>query len=368
MASARKPKAPPRRSSDHLILVINPGSTSTKLGVFSNHKQVLAHTVRHEVEEFAGLKSVAEQAPTRRRLIVEQLATQGYAIRGFDAIVARGGLMKPIEGGTYRVNRAMLRDLEEARRGEHASNLGALIADALARPARIPAFVVDPVAIDEMIDIARVSGIPEIRRESLWHALNIRRVTRIVARRMGKPMSRTSFVVAHLGGGITIAALRRGRCIDVNNAIEGGPFSPERSGGLPILQLMGLVLTSGLTRDEWFKRLTRHSGVVAYLGTNDMMRVEEAVGRGRKAETLVWNAMVYQIAKEIGAMATTMECKLDAIILTGGLAHSRRLVSDIRRRVGRIAKVIAYPGEDELAALAEGALRVLRGEEQARKY
>jgi butyrate kinase len=368
MASARKPKASRRRSSDHLILVINPGSTSTKLGVFRSEKQVLTVTVRHKVEEFAGLKTVAEQYPRRQRLIVGQLANEGYAVRDFDAVVARGGLMKPIEGGTYKINRAMLRDLEEAKRGEHASNLGALIADALARPAGIPAFVVDPVAIDEMIDIARFSGLPEIRRESLWHALNIRRVARIVAARMGKKMTQLNLVVGHLGGGITIAALRRGRCIDVNNAIEGGPFSPERAGGLPILQFMDVVLTSGLTRDEWFKRLTRHSGVVGYLGTNDMKRVEEAVKRGRKAETLIWDAMVYQIAKEIAAMATTMECKLDAVILTGGLAYSKKLVCDVRRRVGRIAKVIAYPGEDELAALAEGALRVLRGEEEARRY
>jgi butyrate kinase len=177
-----------------------------------------------------------------------------------------------------------------------------------------------------------------------------------------------NFVVAHLGGGITVAAMQRGRCIDVNNAIEGGPFSPERAGGLPVIQFMDLVLTSGLTRDEWFRRLTRSSGVLAYLGTNDMRAVEESVAKGRKKASRVWNAMVYQIAKEIGGMATTMEGRVDAIILTGGLAYSRRLVSDVRRRVGRIAKVVAYPGEDELAALAEGALRVLRGEEEARRY
>jgi butyrate kinase len=366
MAITRKPAEP--KSSPHLILALNPGSTSTKLAVFQNNKEALAVTVRHSVSDFAGLESVADQYPIRRRLISERLAQEGYAIEDFDAIVARGGLMRPIEGGTYRINQRMLRDLRAAKRGEHASNLGALIADALARPAKIPAYVVDPVSIDEMIDIARVSGLPEISRQSLWHALNIRRVARIVARRMGKRMADLNLVMAHLGGGITVAALRRGRCIDVNNAIEGGPFSPERAGGLPILQFMDAVLASGLGREEWFQRLTRQAGVVAYLGTNDIPRVERAMRKGRKKETLIWNAMVYQIAKEIGAMATTMECRVAAIVLTGGLAYSRKLVGAVRRRVGRIAKVIAYPGEDELAALAEGALRVLRGEEEAREY
>ena len=368
MTSATVRRGSAQRAASYLILVINPGSTSTKLGVFRDDREVLTITVRHDPAEFAGLATVAEQYDIRRRLIVERLAAEGYPVEGFDAIVGRGGLLRPIESGTYAVNAKMLRDLREARRGEHASNLGALIAAALAKPSKIPAFVVDPVAIDEMVDEARPSGIPEIERQSLWHALNIRRVARIVSRRMGQRIDQVNLVVAHLGGGITIAALRRGRCIDVNNAIEGGPFSPERAGGLPVIQFMKLVLSSRLTADDWFRRLTRASGVLAYLGTNDMQAVEKAVTAGRRKETLIWNAMVYQIGKEIGAMATTMECKIDAIVLTGGLAFSRRLVRDVRARVGRIAKVIAYPGEDELAALAEGALRILRGEEKARTY
>jgi butyrate kinase len=354
------------------ILVINPGSTSTKIAVFRDERMVHEETIRHERNEFAGMKTVAEQYRVRRDLIVSSLGRAGIDPAALDAISARGGLLEPIEGGTYRVNTKMVRHLRAARRGEHASNLGGIIAHSLGERLKVPAFVTDPVAIDEMEDVARLSGLPEIERQSLWHALNIRRVARIVAGKLGKPLNRLNLIVAHLGGGISVAPLRRGRCIDVNNAISGGPFSPERAGGLPVIEFMDWVLEKTADgkagRSDLFTILTRSSGVVAYLGTNDMKKVEAQVKRVAKRPTLVWDAMIYQISKEIGAMAVALAGDVDAIVLTGGLAHSRRLVADVRRKVKFIAKVVAYPGEDELRALAEGALRVLRREERAKVY
>jgi butyrate kinase len=360
------------RKPRYRILVINPGSTSTKIAVFEDEKLAYEETIRHSAHEFAGMKTVAEQYAARRDLILASLDRAGIELAGIDAVAARGGLLEPMEGGTYSVNAKMVRHLKRARRGEHASNLGGLIADSLSKRLKIPAFVTDPVAVDEMDEVARVSGLPEIQRQSLWHALNIRRVARIVARRIGKPLGRINLVVAHLGGGISVVPLRHGRCVDVNNAISGGPFSPERAGGLPTIEFMHWALAKTAdhktTEKDLFKILTGRAGVVAYLGTNDMKRVESQVRIGKKKPKLIWDAMVYQISKEIGAMSTALDGSVEAIVLTGGLGYSKKLVADVRRRVGFIARVIAFPGEDEFRALAEGALRVLEGEEKAKVY
>lgn len=362
----------PKSKREFTILVINPGSTSTKIAVFVDENVIREETIRHEQGEFSRMKTVAEQYGVRRDLILTSLERASIDLGRIDAISARGGLLEPMEGGTYSVNSKMVRHLKRARRGEHASNLGGLIADSLSRRLKIPAFVVDPVAIDEMDEIAKLSGLPEIERQSLWHALNIRRVARIVAGRLGKRLNQVNLIVAHLGGGISVAPLRRGRCIDVNNAISGGPFSPERAGGLPVIEFMDWVLSKTAdrttTQRDLFEILTRRAGVVAYLGTNDMKRVESQAKRGARKAKLVRDAMVYQIAKEIGAMAVALDGKVDAIVLTGGLAYSQKLVADVRRKVQFIAKVIAFAGEDEFRALAEGALRVLRGEERAKVY
>lgn len=362
----------PKARKRFRILVINPGSTSTKIAVFQDERLVHEETIRHEQSEFAGMTTVAEQYGVRRDLILQSLDHAGIDLGGIDAISARGGLLEPMKGGTYAVNQKMVRHLKRARRGEHASNLGGLIADSLGKRLKIPAYVVDPVAIDEMDDVARLSGLPEIQRQSLWHALNIRRVARIAAGKLGRNLNQINLVVAHLGGGISVAPLRRGKCIDVNNAISGGPFSPERAGGLPVIEFMDWVLRNTAdreaTRGDLFKTLTRGSGVVAYLATNDMKKVELQAKRGAKKPKLVWDAMVYQISKEIGAMSAALDGKVDAVVLTGGLAYSKKLVSDVRRKVSFIGPLIAFPGEDEFRALAEGALRVLKGEEKARVY
>lgn len=351
------------------LLIINPGSTSTKIAIFDNEKPVLETTLRHSSEELAPYKSILEQFEFRKNVILDTLNQNGINITKLSAVVGRGGLLRPMEGGTYKVNAAMLKDLEVAARGQHASNLGAIIANEIAGQLNIPAFIVDPVVVDEMDEIARISGMPEIERISIFHALNQKAVARRAAKDLGKPYEEVNLIVAHLGGGISVGAHKNGRVVDVNNALDGeGPFSPERTGTLPVGSLIKLCYSGKYTIDELKKKIVGNGGLVAYLGTNDGRTVQAMIQEGNKEAKLVFEAMAYQVAKEIGACAAVLEGKVDAVCLTGGLAYNNELIGWIKERVEFIGDIRVYPGEDEMIALAEGGLRVLRGEEQAREY
>lgn len=351
------------------LLIINPGSTSTKIAIFDNEKPILETTLSHSNEELAPFKTVTDQFEFRKNTILEVLNSNGINITKLNAVVGRGGLVRPIESGTYKVNEAMLNDLKVGVMGQHASNLGGLIAYEIAHQLNIPSFIIDPVVVDEMEDIARISGMPEIERISIWHALNQKAVARRAAKDLGKPYEKLNLIIAHLGGGISVGAHKNGRVIDVNNALNGeGPFSPERTGTLPVGGLVKLCYSGEYTIAEMNKKICGKGGLVAHLGTNDGRDVEKMIAAGNKKAELIFEAMAYQVAKEIGAIATVLEGKVDAICLTGGLAYGSRLVNWIKERVEFIAPVKVYPGEDELIALAEGGLRVLRGEEQAKEY
>jgi butyrate kinase len=351
------------------LLIINPGSTSTKIAVFDNEKPVLEETLRHSNEELAPYATVFEQYEFRKNVILDTLNEKGINITKLSAVVGRGGLLRPMEGGTYKVNEHMLEDLKACVMGQHASNLGGIIANEIALQLNIPAFIVDPVVVDELEDIARISGMPEIDRISIFHALNQKAVARRAAKDLGKSYNELNLIVAHLGGGISVGAHKDGRIIDVNNALDGeGPFSPERAGGLPVGSLVKMCFSGKYTLDEMKKKIVGKGGLVAYLGSNDGREVEKMIANGDKKAELVYKAMAYQVAKEIGACAAVLEGKVDAICLTGGLAYDKALVSWIKERVEFISQVKIYPGEDEMIALAEGGLRVLRGEEESKKY
>lgn len=351
------------------ILVINPGSTSTKIAVFDDDKEIFKKNLSHSKEELSKFEKIVEQYEFRKDVILSTLKEEGVKLEGLSAVVGRGGLLRPIPGGTYRVNEAMIHDLKIGLQGEHASNLGGILAHEIARPYGIPAFIVDPVVVDEMEPIAKISGLPEIERRSIFHALNQKAVARLAAKDMGKKYEDVNLIVVHLGGGISVGVHRKGRVIDVNNALNGdGPFAPERAGGLPVWDAMKLALSGKFTEHELKKKLAGQGGIVAYLGTNNMREVEKMVKAGDEKATLIFQAMAYQVAKEIGADATVLKGEVDAIVITGGLAHSELFVGWIKERVSFIAQVLVYPGEDEMRALACGALRVLRGEEQAREY
>lgn len=352
----------------HRVLAINPGSTSTKVALFEGERCLWEENLEHGPAELTALGAIPEQYPYRKAKVEELLARRGVAPDSLSAVVGRGGLLKPLSGGTYAVNDLMIEDLRQARRGQHASNLGAVIAYGMAREAGIPAYIVDPVSVDEFELLARISGLPEIERASLLHALNMKAVARRAARDLGKAYDEINLVVAHLGSGISIAPVRRGRMIDVNNANEGGPFSPERAGSLPTVSLVRLCFSGQYSEREMIDVLTRRGGLVAHLGTGDARLVEQRIAAGDARARLVFEAMAYQIAKEIGAMATVLRGELSGIVLTGRLALSDMLADWVRQRVSFIAPVLLYPGEDELRALAEGAMRVLDGEEEAKTY
>lgn len=351
------------------LLVINPGSTSTKIGVFTNEKCIFEKTIRHNADEISGYNRIIDQYDLRKKIILEQLDYEGINISKLDAVCGRGGLLKPIEGGTYSVNDAMLRDLREGLSGEHASNLGGILAFEIASGLNIPAFIVDPVVVDELDEIARKSGVPEIPRKSIFHALNQKAVARRTAKDLNRKYEDVNLIVIHMGGGITVGAHHFGKVIDVNNGLHGdGPFSPERAGTVPAGDLVSLCFSGEYYRDEIMRKLVGRGGLMAYLETNDAVEVEKRIDNGDTFARDVYDAMAYQIAKEIGSMSTVLNGKVDAIVFTGGLAYGKSFVELISKRVNWIADVIVYPGENELEALNEGALRVLRKEEEARIY
>ncbi|HBO25959.1 MULTISPECIES: butyrate kinase [Culturomica] len=352
------------------ILAINPGSTSTKIAIFEDENQIFIKTIRHSAEEISSYPNIASQFAYRKDLILSELKNAGIDIATIDAIVGRGGVIKPIESGIYEVNAAMLHDLEHPVMGEHASNLGGLIAHNIAAELgdKVKAYIADPVVVDEMDPIARISGHPAIQRLSIFHALNQKAIARTYAQEAGRKYEDLNLIVAHMGGGISVSAHQKGRVIDTNNALDGeGAFSPERSGSLPTGALVNLCFSGQYTKEEIKKMLCGKGGVVAYLGSNDMLEVE------RKAETdpewaKIQDAMSYQVSKEIGAMATVLKGQVDAILLTGGIAYGKPVTDYITARVGFIAPVKVYPGEDEMRALAMNGLRILKGETQAKKY
>ncbi len=356
-------------NKDPLILVINPGSTSTKVAVFRGETPVFVQSIYHSSEELSKFDRIVDQFDFRKELILNLLKEKGIKVEELSAVVGRGGLIKPVPSGTYIVNDVMKKHLREGLMGEHASNLGGLIAASIAEPLGIPAFIVDPVVVDEMEPLAKLSGLPEIERKSIFHALNQKFTARQAARDLGKKYEEVNLIVVHLGGGISVGAHRKGRVIDVNNALNGdGPFAPERSGGLPAWDLIEMALSGKYTKDELKKKLAGKGGIVAYLGTNNMFEVEKRVDEGDEYADFICEGMAYQVSKEIGANAAVLEGKVDAIVLTGGLANAKRFVDRIRKRVEWIAPILLYPGGDEMLALAMGALRVLRGEEDAKEY
>lgn len=355
-------------SGEFMQLILNPGSTSTKIAVFRDDSPVFTKTLRHSTEELASFQKAADQFLFRKELVLEALK-ENVVSPSFDAVVGRGGLLKPLASGTYKVNELMVADLKTERYGSHASNLGALIAFDLAETYEIPAFVVDPVVVDEMQPIARITGIPDLPRLSRFHALNQKAVARRACAERGFDYNKVSLIVAHLGGGITIGAHFRGRVIDVNDALAGdGPFSPERCGRLPVKLFMELCYSGKYSEAQMDDKLVGRGGLAAHLGTNNGNEVENRIAEGDDHARLIYRALAYNIAKEIGSCAAVFGSHPDGIIITGGMAYSSMLVEWIRERIAFLAPVYVYPGEDEMEALALGGLRVLRGEEAARVY
>lgn len=353
------------------LVAINPGSTSTKIGVYEDLTLLFDKTLRHSVSDLDAFPSIIDQYDFRKKVIIEALIEYKIDIKEIDAFVGRGGLVKPIPGGVYRTSSALLEDLKKGVLGEHASNLGGILAYELARTVgkQENSFIVDPVVVDELDEIARYSGRPEMPRVSIFHALNQKAVARRFARERGKKYEDYNLIVVHLGGGITVGAHKNGRVIDVNNGLDGeGPFSPERAGSLPVGTLTKLCFSGKYQLHQVKKMITGQGGIVSYLGTNNCMEVEEKIQKGDQKAKMVYLAMAYQIAKEIGSLATVLEGKIDAIILTGGVAYSELLTKWIRKRVAFLAPVFVYPGEDELQALAEGVYFALNGEIEIREY
>lgn len=351
------------------LLIINPGSTSTKIGVYENEKEVFVETLRHSSDEIAKYDSIFEQKEFRKGVIMNVLKENNFDVNTLDAVVGRGGMLKPIPGGTYEVNESLLNDLKVGVQGEHASNLGGILANEIAKEVGGRAFIVDPVVVDELEPVARISGVPELPRKSKFHALN----QKAVAKRFGKESKRgyenLNLIVVHMGGGVSVGAHKNGKVIDVNNALDGdGPFSPERSGAVPVGDLIKMCFSGEYTQEEVYKKIVGKGGYVAYLNTNDARDVLREKEEGNKFAELIYNAFIYQVSKSIGEMATVLKGKVDSIILTGGIAYSPIVVSDIKERVEWISNVAVYPGEDELLALAQGAIRVLGGEEEAKVY
>jgi butyrate kinase len=353
-----------------LILAINPGSTSTKFSLFQEEELIFEKSLRHTTEDLAGFEKIADQFNFRKDLIMNELALRKINFSNIIAVVGRGGLVKPIESGIYKVNQKMKDDLKTGILGNHASNLGGLIADDIASLLpQATAYIVDPVVVDELQPVARISGHPAIERKSIFHALNQKAVARIYAASVGRRYEELSLIIAHMGGGVSIGAHKNGRVIDVNNALNGdGPFSPERSGGLPSGQLVDLCFSGRFSHSELMSMLTGKGGMMAYLGTNNFIEICKMSDKGDKKALLIRNAVSYQIGKEIGSMAAVLNGNVDAIILTGGMANEELIISNIKAMVEFIAEVIVYPGEDEMKALAFNGLLALDGKIEIKNY
>ena len=351
------------------LLAINPGSTSTKIGVFDNDKLIFEKSISHSVEALKDFDKIYDQLGFRKEIILKELKDNKFELKDFDCVIGRGGLLKPIEGGTYKVNDLMIEHLKIGYQGEHASNLGGLLAKEIVEDIDCSAYIVDPVVVDELEDVARISGLKEIERISIFHALNQKAIARRHAKAIDRKYEDLNLIVVHLGGGISVGAHKKGRVVECANALDGeGPFSPERSGGLPVGSLVKLCYSGEYTYDQVKKMITGKGGMVSYLGTNDGREVSKKIANNDENASLTYEAMAYQVSKEVGAVAAVLHGKVDGILLTGGLAFDSMFTDWISERVKFIADVHIYPGEDELEALAEGGLRLLIGEEEAKVY
>ncbi|MEG1622901.1 MAG: butyrate kinase [Alistipes sp.] len=350
------------------ILAINPGSTSTKAALYTDEHPTLELTLRHTAEQIGSFPTIIDQLDWRRDMILKALADKDFDIKNLSAVIGRGGLVKPIESGVYSVNESLKHDLIHATM-HHASNLGGLIADQIAQRANVKAYIADPVVVDEMIDEARVSGLPECPRASIFHALNQKATARLYAKEQGKRYQELNLIVAHLGGGISVSAHRQGRVIDTNNALNGdGPFAPERAGSLPACSLVDLCFSGRYTQVELQKMLSGKGGLVALLGSNSVMDIVGQVDKGDTKAKQILDAMCYNVAKAIGGMAAVLDGQVDAIILTGGIAYNAYITNYIQKKCQFIAPVSIYPGENELQSLANNALMVLRNEVTPKEY
>ncbi len=353
------------------ILAINPGSTSTKIALFDGSKEVFTKTLRHSSEEISQFNKVIDQYQFRKDAIMCALKERNITPSQLSAIVGRGGLLRPISSGVYEVNEEMIEDLTSAQYGEHASNLGGIIANAIAKESKgkCRAFIADPVVVDELDEIARISGHPLFPHISILHALNQKAIAKQYAMEVGKPYDTLNLIVAHLGGGVSVGAHKKGLIVDVNNALNGeGPFSPERSGTIPALQLAKACFSGNYSYEDIRKIITGKGGVVAHLGTNSFQEVEKMVAEGDKKAKLISDAFIYNVAKEIGAKAAALSGKVDAILVTGGIAYGKEMMSQLTSMVEFIAPVKIYPGEDEMGALAKNGLAVLEQIEEVKKY
>lgn len=362
--------------ANNRVLVINPGSTSTKIAIFENGTSIYKETLRHSTEVISSYPNISSQKDFRYEAIVSALDKAGVPVETLDAVMGRGGLVKPNRAGAYRVNAKMIEDLTNAVYGEHASNLGAIIADIIANESNAKggkttckAYIADPVTVDELSDLARMTGHPKFPKQSIFHALNSRAVVRRYAKECGKPVDQLNVIVAHLGGGVSVSLHEKGVTTDVNDALNGeGPFSPERTGGVTALTMAKICFSGEYTYEQVKKMIVGEGGAVAHLGTNDFFKVEEDYKAGDPATIKFVDAFAYHTARAIGGLSTAVNGKVDAIILTGGIAYYRHLCDMIKERVEFIAPVVHYPGEDEMQSLADCAQMVLNGEAQAREY
>ena len=350
-------------------LIINPGSTSTKIGVFEDENLLFEETLRHTTEEIAQYASIFDQKDFRKNVIMGILKEKNFDLKSLDFTVGRGGMLKPIPGGTYTVSDALLEDLKIGKQGQHASNLGGILAREIGDELGIHSYIVDPVVVDELAPVARYSGVPELPRRSVFHALNQKAVAKRFAKENGKKYEDLNLIVVHMGGGVSVGAHKNGKIIDVFNALDGeGAFSPERAGAVPPGDLVKLCFSGKYTEKEIYKKLVGNGGFNAYLGTNDARIVEKRANEGDEVAKAVYDAFHYQVAKDIGAMSTVLMGKVDQIILTGGISYGKHTVEELTKKVSWIAPITVYPGEDELLALCQGGLRVENGEEKAMEY
>ncbi len=350
-------------------LIINPGSTSTKIGVFEDETLLFEETLRHSTEEIGQYASIVDQKDFRKKIITDLLSSKDFDIKSLNVIVGRGGMLKPIPGGTYAVTDTLLADLKVGVQGQHASNLGGILAREIGDEIGVPSYIVDPVVVDELMPIARYSGVPELPRTSVFHALNQKAVAKRYAKESGKPYESLRLIVVHMGGGVSVGAHEYGRIVDVFNALDGdGAFSPERAGAVPCGALVKMCFSGKYTEKEVYSKLVGKGGFNAYLGTNDMREVVKRSNEGDTAAAEAKEAFLFQVAKDVGSMACVLSGKVDQIIVTGGIAYNKEVIDVLKERAGWIAPFTVYPGEDELLALAQGALRVMNGEEKAMEY
>lgn len=350
-------------------LIINPGSTSTKIGVFEDETLLFEETLRHSTEEIAQYASIVDQKDFRKNIILSLMKEKDFDMKSLNVIVGRGGMLKPIPGGTYAVTDDLLHDLKVGVQGQHASNLGGVLAREIGDSIGVPSYIVDPVVVDELMPMARYSGVPELPRTSVFHALNQKAVAKRYAKEKGVAYDSLNLIVVHMGGGVSVGAHEKGKVVDVFNALDGdGAFSPERAGAVPSGALIKMCFSGSYTEKEVYKKIVGNGGFNAYLNTNDMREVNKIVEEGNKEAEVIREAFILQVAKDIGSMACVLSGKVDQILITGGIAYNKYVTDRLTERAGFIAPITVYPGEDELLALAQGALRVLNGEEKAMEY